>query len=688
MAHKNNKLKQKNDGKQLGRLFSEPPTLSPFRATYFFCSNGCICPEDNDNTSLEVNKAVDFNIMRIISLNCWDSLLIPLEVYVTSGGCLSSMTFKALLHSVKTIEDLMICFRLIDILKIHNQHHPPCKKHKKEYYKNILLEPFNKTDGSVNYNFLYLIEDISNITEDLSKVETNSTKEDKVRVGPDKKSSKRDKGFKENFLEPNVMRTPQNRKSRLPLTVEDLESRINLYAKCGDFSSLPEFSLKDMKEDKSLENKAERVFIVFQLLLDILEQDLFIWLLKSRRNYGEKLNNPESWPLIANIVWKDLSNIGHVNDHCKEILFIFHKCPTKYKHALSRYLCLICEVIRVSEENKELKFPYFGAKCEEFCKTMATIISNNSSNEEIVKSIELIFPHWVKYIVLSYLLDSTLSSSSVYSLLSVLRILQRNLSKSDALSYSPIPKVNKRNRKNKANLRNHTGETKLHKLCRNNQFEKLEEIIKSPSTNVNIQDNYGWTPLHESAKYNAVDCLKLLLKYRLSPGSVGNDLIVNVRSSNGITPLMDAICAGNIFIIEELLKHGACSTIYNKSDSGQNALDMAEGNSDVKNLLLTSWNTCVSTYQFLNMKNHELVLFYNLLVSYCKTFPFKDKCLNQKSISCANNNDNVCGLDFLQKDSLYLNEIFQLLERLVNFSGTVSDHLRLTYIYLKLKLNC
>lgn len=75
-------------------------------------------------------------------------------------------------------------------------------------------------------------------------METNSTKEDKVRVGPDKKSSKRDKGFKENFLEPNVMRTPQNRKSRLPLTVEDLESRINLYAKCGDFSSLPEFSLK------------------------------------------------------------------------------------------------------------------------------------------------------------------------------------------------------------------------------------------------------------------------------------------------------------------------------------------------------------------------------------------------------------------------------------------------------------
>lgn len=41
-----------------------------------------------------------------------------------------------------------------------------------------------------------------------------------------------------------------------------------------------------------------------------------------------------------------------------------------------RYLCLICEVIRVSEENKELKFPYFGAKCEEFCKTMATIISS------------------------------------------------------------------------------------------------------------------------------------------------------------------------------------------------------------------------------------------------------------------------------------------------------------------------
>lgn len=31
-----------------------------------------------------------------------------------------------------------------------------------------------------------------------------------------------------------------------------------------------------MKEDKSLENKAERVFIVFQLLLDILEQDLFV----------------------------------------------------------------------------------------------------------------------------------------------------------------------------------------------------------------------------------------------------------------------------------------------------------------------------------------------------------------------------------------------------------------------------
>lgn len=49
-----------------------------------------------------------------------------------------------------------------------------------------------------------------------------------------------------------------------------------------------------------------------------------------------------------------------------------------------------------------------------------------------------------------------------------------------------------------------------------NNFKALSVALRSKDVNVNTADNAGWTPLHNAAYYNSIDCLKLLIKHRLT----------------------------------------------------------------------------------------------------------------------------------------------------------------------------
>uniref|UniRef100_W5M0D4 SMC5-SMC6 complex localization factor 1 n=1 Tax=Lepisosteus oculatus TaxID=7918 RepID=W5M0D4_LEPOC len=91
------------------------------------------------------------------------------------------------------------------------------------------------------------------------------------------------------------------------------------------------------------------------------------------------------------------------------------------------------------------------------------------------------------------------------------------------------------------------GETLLHRVCKQNQAEKLITILSLPGTDINVKDHAGWTPLHEACNHGSAACVRAIL--RLCPGV---DLL---GPAGGLSPLQDALLAGHADVAGLLLRH-------------------------------------------------------------------------------------------------------------------------------------
>jgi len=60
-------------------------------------------------------------------------------------------------------------------------------------------------------------------------------------------------------------------------------------------------------------------------------------------------------------------------------------------------------------------------------------------------------------------------------------------------------------------LKNKHGQTSLHKAASSGDHEKILELVKK-GIDVNIKDNAGWTPLHEASLAGNVKIVDALLK--------------------------------------------------------------------------------------------------------------------------------------------------------------------------------
>ncbi|UJR28918.1 hypothetical protein I4U23_010136 [Adineta vaga] len=110
--------------------------------------------------------------------------------------------------------------------------------------------------------------------------------------------------------------------------------------------------------------------------------------------------------------------------------------------------------------------------------------------------------------------------------------------------------------------RNCYGESRLHLACKEkNGLRKVKQFI-SEGDDINLQDNHGWTPLHEAANHGHVDIVRYLLDCKAN---------INVRANNGITTLIDACNSGRLDIIEVLLSYGAKTNI--RTNNGYTAVD-------------------------------------------------------------------------------------------------------------------
>jgi hypothetical protein len=94
-----------------------------------------------------------------------------------------------------------------------------------------------------------------------------------------------------------------------------------------------------------------------------------------------------------------------------------------------------------------------------------------------------------------------------------------------------------------------TEENRL-KACEYNDIEAVKLIIdKNNELNINIQNEYGNTPLHFACVYNNIEMVKLLLKYK--------NVDVNMQNVDKETPLHIACELCNFDIIKLLLDHNA-----------------------------------------------------------------------------------------------------------------------------------
>ncbi|QQR49574.1 ankyrin repeat domain-containing protein [bacterium] len=89
--------------------------------------------------------------------------------------------------------------------------------------------------------------------------------------------------------------------------------------------------------------------------------------------------------------------------------------------------------------------------------------------------------------------------------------------------------------------------TLLHMVARKGYIICLEELLKRPLTNVNVQDCYGNTPLHHAAAKGHIECILELMQH-------GAD--VTLANNDGQVPLQFAELKGHVACVEILQAAG------------------------------------------------------------------------------------------------------------------------------------
>ncbi len=96
---------------------------------------------------------------------------------------------------------------------------------------------------------------------------------------------------------------------------------------------------------------------------------------------------------------------------------------------------------------------------------------------------------------------------------------------------------------------------KVEELVYNNDSEGFKKLIDSLD-DVNIEDKYGWTPLHLAIRRGREEMVRYLVEEK--------NANIDIQDNSGWTPLMEAIMDDFPNIVKYLVEKGADLSIANK----------------------------------------------------------------------------------------------------------------------------
>lgn len=656
---------------RVNRFFMEDlkcPEFSPFSQISYSCSSASSCEYENHKIIAEQISETQEKALTFLAKS-WYVLKYPLTCLINERTYLSPFVLRFLFYGIIDEKDENICLRIKDIIKGHLKLHPPCNKKLRNLYCNVLVGEIDNVDPSnpeiVTYNFKNILKLIDKTINDIN----NKPNDDGVNL------------VEEDFV--------GNKSFEIPENIDDFYQFFSdNYKKTGNI--LPSTlisSNNDFEEDRDkIDSRAvlKRLFFVFSLMVDILEENFRMWWMRSRYCLRNKIRSESSFPIIVKIAWEDIKDRNSLNEHCIEVFDLFSSCPKEYKLEIARYITLLSEVVRASEENKEMKFPFFGVHCNRFAKELSNYVK--TENGDTVSNIQLIHPTWLKFIVIGFILKSELTSNGVDDLNSIVKIIKRNLSlRPKAVSNRGNQRgISKKNLNLKNNKCDTSGETVIHKYCRMNNHKALGVALRSKDVNVNIADNAGWTPLHNVAHYNSVDCLKLLIKHRLPAPAGAEELNIFSLNSDNDTPLSCAVKIGNDKVVDILLSSGAGVTVWNTVSSGCSAVQLAKSK-QIEEALIKGWETSTSLYRNLNMTPLEIDLIYHMTTSFCKLYHIREYSVTLDPKSCKP--DSHYNFDYIQycKDENTFVTLHELIDKLSTCRSNPKN-LKMILFYLQCKI--
>ncbi|XP_063702882.1 uncharacterized protein LOC134832695 [Culicoides brevitarsis] len=141
----------------------------------------------------------------------------------------------------------------------------------------------------------------------------------------------------------------------------------------------------DFKKN-SRNEKMERIFRVLGLLVNLMERDLAIWMLRNPRNIQKGLQSDKK-PLIAALLWP--TEVFSLNYAVKRIMKVFIECvhlnyPTGDLEVLSRLMNLIATCVNVAEfrtdfrrfPNITVEYPSINKNTEFFARELKRLMDD------------------------------------------------------------------------------------------------------------------------------------------------------------------------------------------------------------------------------------------------------------------------------------------------------------------------